>query len=61
LPLPQTAAWHCAPEGHFAHCPDWHCPVLPQVDCAVAPHIPCGSTLAVIPVQVPRLPAMLQA
>ena len=61
LPLAHTAAWHCVPDGHFAHCPDSHWPVLPQVDCDWAPHIPCGSTLAVMPTQVPRLPAILQA
>jgi hypothetical protein len=59
-PLAQEAAWHCVPKGHFAHCPAWHWPVFPQVDWTCAPHIPCGSALAVIPTQVPRLPAMLQ-
>ena len=24
LQLPQTAAWHWVPDGHFAHCPDSH-------------------------------------
>ena len=61
LPLEQVAALHCVPEGHFAHCPETHCPVVPQVACSCRPHIACGSELAVIPTQVPRLPAMLQA
>ena len=61
LPFEQVAALHCVPEGHFAHCPDTHCPVVPQPDWSCRAHIPCGSELAVMPTQVPRLPAMLQA
>jgi len=32
LPFEQVAALHCVPEGHLAHCPETHCPVVPQVD-----------------------------
>jgi hypothetical protein len=32
FPFEQVAALHCVPEGHFAHCPETHCPVVPQVD-----------------------------
>ncbi len=61
VPFEQEAATHWVPEGHLAHCPDSHCPVVPQVDCACATHKDWGSELAVMPTQTPRLPAMLQA
>ena len=32
LPFEQVAALHCVPAGHFAHCPEMHCPVVPQPD-----------------------------
>jgi hypothetical protein len=32
FPFEQEAALHCVPDGHFAHCPDTHWPVVPQVD-----------------------------
>jgi hypothetical protein len=60
-PVEQTAALHLAPDGHLAHCPAWHWPVVPQVVCTWAAHRFWGSALAVTPTQTPRLPAMLQA
>jgi hypothetical protein len=59
--LAQLAGLHCVPATQRAHCPPAHWPVVPQVACAWAAHRPRGSAPLLTLVQVPAVPARLQA
>jgi hypothetical protein len=57
----QLAAVHCVPAAHREQLPFEHRPVVPQVVCAWTAHLPCGSTPPATLVQLPVVPARLQA
>lgn len=57
----QLAAIHCVPAPQREQLPFEHSPVVPQVVAAVTAHLPCGSTPPLILVQLPVVPARLQA